>query len=72
MSVTADALAKKADSITGGDDESIARNRATVAGGLVGGMLGMYYGFSKGKSIVVMGLIGAVGGAILTRLTLPK
>lgn len=72
--MNADQLKNKANSIIGGGgyDTKTVRTRATVAGACVGGLFGVYYGYTKRKNILAMTLIGGVTGAILSRLLVPK
>lgn len=72
--MTADQLANKTSAIKGTDqyDTSTLRNRATITGAVVGGLGGAYYGFTRKKNVLVMGAAGALIGAILSRLIMPK
>jgi gas vesicle protein len=46
--------------------------RATIAGGTVGMIGGIYYGYSRRKNVLVSALLGGALGAIVTRLLMPK
>lgn len=72
--MTADQLANKVSAIKGTDqyDTATIRNRATIAGACIGGLGGVYYGYTRKKNILVMGATGALVGAILSRLIMPK
>lgn len=72
--MNADDLNKRTSSILGGDqyDTKVVRNRATVTGACVGGLFGVYYGFSRKKNMLVYAGAGAVVGAILSRILVPK
>lgn len=48
------------------------RNQATVSGAFVGMIIGFYVGFTRKKSMLVAGALGAIGGAIIVRLFTPK
>jgi hypothetical protein len=48
------------------------RNRATIAGGFVGFGMGVYYGYSRDKNMLVTGLLCGVLGAVSARLLMPK
>lgn len=48
------------------------KNKATIAGGVTGCLLGVYYGFSKKHNLLVTGAIGAIVGAVAVRLLMPK
>jgi hypothetical protein len=49
-------------------DEKTQRNYATVSGGAVGALIGFYYGYSKQKNMLTMGIAGFIVGALFTRL----
>jgi hypothetical protein len=72
--MTADDLANRASAITGSSeyDTKIQRNRAMIAGATIGGLGGLYYGFSRKKNMLVYCGAGAVVGALLSRLLMPK
>lgn len=53
-------------------DVLIQKNRATVAGGITGLLIGFYYGYAKKTNMLVTGLIGGTIGAVSTRLLMPK
>lgn len=48
------------------------RNQATISGGFIGMGIGLYYGFSRHKSPLVTGFLGAIAGVIIVRLFTPK
>lgn len=48
------------------------RDRATMDGALVGMAIGLFFGFAKKKNMLVFGMLGAVGGAIVGRALMPK
>lgn len=62
----------KVASYKNGGDITKDRNRATIAGGTVGGLFGIYYGYSKKKNVMICAVIGAGLGAILSRIMMPK
>lgn len=74
MATTADKLSQRSSAIAGkeGYDTKTVRNRATIAGAAIGGMFGVYYGYTKKKNMLATGLAGLVMGAILSRLLMPK
>lgn len=53
-------------------DVTIEKNRAMIAGGTIGLMMGLYYGFSKKHNMLICGVIGGASGAAITRLAMPK
>lgn len=72
---TASEIMDKVKSIKGSgtdDDVALEKKRAMIAGGTVGLMMGLYYGFSKQKNMLICGVIGGAAGAALTRLLMPK
>lgn len=48
------------------------RNRATWDGALIGMTAGFGWGFIKKQNMLMWGMLGAVGGAIITRVLIPK
>jgi hypothetical protein len=72
--VTADQLSNRASAIKGTDqyDTNTLRNRATMTGAVIGGLGGVYYGYTRKKNVLVMGVAGVIVGAILSRLIMPK
>jgi hypothetical protein len=60
--------------IKGGTDKEILkeRNRATIAGGITGVLLGIYFGSARGGNVLVTGAIGGVVGALAVRVVMPK
>ncbi len=71
--MTADSLSNKASAIKGDNyDSKTIRNRATIAGATVGGMFGLYYGYTRKKGLLVCTGAGVIMGAILSRLLMPK
>lgn len=55
-----------------GDDILVEKNRATVAGAATGCLIGVYYGYSRKKNMLVSALMGALAGAFIIRLCMPK
>lgn len=71
---TAKEILDRVHSIKGSPDKEIAaeKNRATAAGGIAGGVFGLYYGYSRQKNPLVWGLVGAIAGAVVVRVVMPK
>jgi uncharacterized membrane protein len=72
---TGKAIMDKVRSIKGTDSDKdilVEKNRATVAGAATGTLIGVYYGFSRKQNIVVCALMGALAGALVVRLFMPK
>jgi len=64
---------KKVSSIgTGSSDKKQQKQRATISGAAIGAVFGMYYGYSKKKNVLIMGAAGALIGAIVTKMFMPK
>jgi outer membrane lipoprotein SlyB len=53
---------------SGPEDEATHKNKATISGAAVGGLFGMYYGYSKEKNMLVCGIVGSVIGAVVARV----
>ncbi len=72
--MTADQLAAKSAAIKQTDqyDSTSIRNRAMITGAVVGGIFGLYYGYTRKKNMLVMTGAGALIGGILSRLIMPK
>jgi uncharacterized protein YcfJ len=49
-------------------DEKSQHIHAIVSGAAVGGMMGIYYGYSKDKNMLAMGILGAIIGSVVVRL----
>lgn len=67
-------LLEKLQAIKTGTNKEIAKeqNKATIAGAAMGAMMGVYYGTSRKKNILVTTIFGAIVGAITVRLVMPK
>ncbi len=72
MADTAKDMLDKISGLGSGTDPESQRNKATANGAAVGGIFGMYYGWSRKKNILVWGMFGALGGAIIARILMPK
>lgn len=58
--------------IKGDTNPDADKNRATIAGGTVGLLGGLYYGYSRKKNILICALLGAGIGAVVSRILMPK
>ncbi len=74
MAQTGKDLMRKVTSIQECDswDITSTKNRATLSGGLVGMAIGVYIGYSKKQNLLVAGILGAIGGALVSKLFTPK
>lgn len=74
MALTADELTRRSSSITGSDnyDRKAIRTQSMVAGATIGGLFGLYYGYTKKKNVLVMCAAGAVAGLLVSVLIIPK
>lgn len=71
--MTADQLANKAAAIKGNEEDAKTyKVRAMVAGATAGGVFGLYYGYTRKKSMPVMAVAGAIVGAVVSRLLTPS
>lgn len=67
-------LLDKLQSIKTGTGKEIAKeqNKATLAGAAMGAMMGVYWGTSRKKNILITTIFGAIVGAVTVRLVMPK
>lgn len=67
-------LLDKLQSIKTGTNKEIAqeKNKATLAGAAMGAMMGVYFGTSRKKNLLVTTIFGALLGAITVRVVMPK
>lgn len=66
-------LLDKVSSIKGSNgDIGTQKNRAMIDGALIGMAAGIFYGFAKKQNMIMMGMLGAVGGALVSRLLMPS
>lgn len=49
-----------------------AKSKAAINGGVIGLAGGFYYAYAKQQNFLVMGLLGAISGALIVRLLMPK
>jgi len=55
-----------------GSGISTAKGKAALSGGFIGFGAGVYLGWAKKQNILVVGLTGAIIGAIAARVIMPK
>lgn len=55
-----------------GTDVSGEKTNAMISGGAVGLLMGLYYGFSKDKNMLICAAIGGITGAVIARLAMPN
>lgn len=48
------------------------KNKAAMTGGFIGMAGGVYWGYAKKQNLLVCGIMGAIGGALISRLFMPK
>lgn len=72
---TGKAILDKVRAIKGSGTEKdilMEKNKATIAGSATGLLIGVYYGYSRKKNMLVTSLMGALAGAVVVRLLMPK
>lgn len=55
-----------------GSDAKNNGKKAIISGAAVGAAFGFYYGYSRKKNILVMGVAGAIVGALVAKILMPK
>jgi hypothetical protein len=53
-------------------DAVSAKKRAAFSGAFVGAAAGFYYGYVKQDNFLVAGILGAIAGALIARVVMPK
>lgn len=75
MAITGKEILDKSAAIKNGTsyDTSSAKMKAAVSGGFIGLASGFYYAYSRRESNwLVAGILGAIGGALIARVLIPK
>lgn len=64
----------KVDDIQGTSSKDIIfqRNQATIGGGAIGMVIGIYYGLTRKQNMLVCAAMGLIGGATIARIFTPK
>ncbi len=75
MAETAQQILSSVKTIKGQDEGSEIlsnKNQATYSGAFVGLAFGLYWGYAKKHNMLMTGIVGAMGGAVVARLFMPN
>lgn len=74
MAQTSEQMLQRVDALKnkGGVDLGSEKNQATLNGAIIGFAGGAFFGYARKHNILVMGLVGALAGAIVSRIFTPQ
>lgn len=74
MAQTAEQMLQKVEALKNknGVDWGSEKNQATVTGAIIGFSGGAFFGYARRHNILVTGLVGALAGAIVSRVFTPQ